>query len=157
TEADRPNKIIEDYVTTDGPKEWPWQPLAKDLYAMAQVFRAYFFRPKEPGEYEMPAPLVAIEEMDVRILGAYHVRENPLGLRWQISLNAKHVGDRPLYSLYETLCHELVHLYQENGPEPPFEKCRNNWHNAQFVGICEEIGLHPVPGAGYHWKPADGQ
>jgi len=88
-EAPVPNHTIKDYVESDGPTEWKWQPLAKDLYEMANVFRMYFFAQKTPEQDVMPQPLVAIEDLDVRTPGAYYLHENPLGLRWQISLNAQ--------------------------------------------------------------------
>src|SRR5712692_919795 len=102
----------------------------------------------------MPQPLVAVEEMDIRTLGAYYLKENPLGLKWQISVNAKW-AHRPKWELYETLTHELVHLYQENHPDLP--KCKNGYHNKEFVAIAEDIGLHPALGIGWHKRPADGQ
>jgi sarcosine oxidase delta subunit len=102
----------------------------------------------------MPVPLIAIEDLDVRTLGAYYLRENPRGLRWQISLNAKW-AHRPAWELSETLLHEMVHLYQENHPQ--LAKCRHGYHNRAFVEICAEIGLHPALGIGWHLRPADGQ
>jgi hypothetical protein len=153
-EAPVPNQAIKDYVESDGPTEWKRQPLAKDLYEMSNVYRMYFFCQKTPDQYVMPQPLVAIEDLDVRTLGAYYLRENPLGLRWQISLNAKW-AHRPKWELFETLSHEMVHLDQENHPELP--KCKNGYHNKEFVAIAEEIGLHPALGFGWHTRPADGQ
>jgi hypothetical protein len=153
-EQENPNKVIKDYIEADGPKDWQWQPVAKDLSNMSDLLRIYFFRAKYLGEYEMPVPLLGLEEMDVRTLGAYYLKENALGLRWQISLNTKW-AHRPAWELYETLCHEMVHLFQEN--HPLLEKCKHGYHNRQFVEICEEIGLHPKLGEGYHLRPADGQ
>lgn len=151
---ENPNRIIKEYIESDGPKDWAWQPVAKDLSNMSDLFRFYVFQIKHSGDYEMPVPLIALEELDVRTLGAYYLRENPLGLRWQISLNTKW-AHRPAWELYETLCHEMVHLYQEN--HPTLENCKHGYHNRQFVDLCEEIGLHPKVGEGFHLRPADGQ
>jgi hypothetical protein len=107
-----PNKVIKTYVEKDGPKDWQWQQQAKDLYEMGNVFRMYFFSQLRPDQYVMPQPLVAVEELDVRTLGAYYLVENPLGLKYQISLNAKWIK-RPRWELYETLLHvmwDTLHL-----------------------------------------------
>jgi SprT-like family len=152
-----PNKAIKTYVEKDGPKDWEWQPQAKDLYEMSNVFRMYFFSQLRPDQYTMPQPLVAVEDLDVRTLGAYYLRENELGLKYQISLNAKWIH-RPKWELYETLVHEMVHLYQENAPESEgLGKCKRGYHNQKFVEICEDAGLHPALGLGWHLRPADGQ
>lgn len=46
-----------------------------------------------------------------------------------------------------------VHLWQQNFGQHPVTR---NYHNREFVGKCEQLGLHPRVGTGAHWKPADG-
>lgn len=153
-EAIDPNKVIRGYVENGGATEWKHKETAEDLYKWGDVFRYHFFSPASEGDYELPQPLVAIAPMDYRTLAAYRLKENPLGLRYEIIMNEVYI-DRPKWELLETLLHEMVHLYQENAPDRI--RCKPPWHSQEFVDICEEIGLHPMLGVGAHWKPADGQ
>ena len=149
-----PYKAVKDYVENGGPKDWKHQQRVADLYSMANVMRMYFFSPKEPGQCLMPEPLVGVELLRVETLACYYLVENPLGLKYQISMNSLYL-DRPIWEQYESLAHELVHLYQENHPDLP--KCKRGYHNEAFVSIAEDIGLHPRLGLGCHVAPADGQ
>ena len=87
-------------------------------------------------------------------LAYYRLKENAVGLPYEICFNEHYVG-RPLWSTLEILVHEMIHLYQENtrGLQP----CKNGYHNLQFCEIAEDIGLYPILGAGAHWRPAAGQ
>ncbi|MDO8673422.1 MAG: SprT-like domain-containing protein [Dehalococcoidia bacterium] len=152
--TENPNLLIKDFVESDGPSSWKHKEYAKDFYNMAEVMRLYFFSAKDAGDYQMPQPLVGIENLGYRTLACYYLVENPVGLRYQISMNSVYL-DRPPYEQYETLCHEMIHLYQENHADLP--KCKNGYHNLAFVEIAESIGLHSRLGSGAHWKPADGQ
>jgi hypothetical protein len=149
-----PYRAVRDYVDNDGSLQWKHKEIAKDLYSMGDVMRNYFFSPKNTDDYEMPPTLVGVEDMRHDTLAAYYLVENPLGLRYQISMNSLWI-DRPKWELYETLLHEIIHLFQENNPE--LTKCTNGYHNRTFVEIAEEVGLHPRLGVGSHTSPADGQ
>jgi hypothetical protein len=149
-----PNAYIRDYVTGEGADGWKFKDKAEALYDMSDVFRHYFFSPRDKAQHSIPNLVLAFPEMDHRALAAYRLVPNALGLSYEISLNAMYIG-RPLWELCESLLHEMVHLYQEE--TPGLKKCVNGYHNTQFVDIGEEIGLHPLPIVGAHWKPADGQ
>lgn len=152
-----PHKAIREWVENGGAKKWKHSDLARELYAMSTVMRMYWFERKEEGQYEMPQPLVAIDKMRVETLAAYHLVENPLGLKYQITLNERYVA-RPKYSIFESLAHEMVHLYMEENPDPKAPKCKTaGYHLKEFVEVCEQIGLHPRLGSGAHWRIADGQ
>jgi hypothetical protein len=149
-----PNEFIRDYVSNGGASDWQHKEIAKELYNAEELFRFYFFQPLDSSDYKMPQSVIGIEPMHIQTLASYHLVPNAIGLRYQITLNSLYL-DRPKYSLYESLLHEMAHLYQEN--HPTMEKCKNGYHNLRFVGLCEELGLHPRPGSGAHWKAADGQ
>lgn len=153
TSAD-PYSAVRGYVENGGAVGWKHKEAAQDLYSMGDVFRTYLFSPKNPGDYEMPPVLVGVEPMRYQTLAAYYLVENPVGLKYQISLNSLYI-DRPKWELYETLAHEMLHLYQENHPDLP--SCKGGYHNTNFIELAEEIGLHPALGTGCHLKPADGQ
>lgn len=80
-------------------------------------------------------------------MASYRVVSNANGLPYEVIYN-EHDLNRPQCEVLETLLHEMVHLYQEN--TPGLAPCKDGYHNAQAVLICEEIGLHPPPGK---WRP----
>jgi len=135
-----PNKYIRKYVEK-GATNWEHQSIAQELYQWADVFRLYFFKPKADHQPEIPNLLVGIEPMRVDVLAGYHLKENAIGLPYEITFDARYIR-RPLWELLETELHEMVHLYQEN--TPGLMPCKGGYHNAQFVLICEELGLHPA-------------
>ena len=120
--------------------------MATTLYQWTDRFNDRFF------ERRMPEALLGFRCLDVRILAAYTLRRNPQGLLYEITFNTQHL-DRPLWETLETLMHEYVHLWQQNLGEHPVER---NYHNREFVGKCESLGLHPAIGSGVHLCPADG-
>lgn len=148
-----PNKEVRQYVE-EGAEKWEHQKVAVELYKWSDVFRLFFFSPSTTEQPELPRLLVGVEPMNVRVLAAYHLKENAIGLPYEITFN-QHYISRPLWELNETLLHELIHLYQENAPG--LIPCKDGYHNAQFVVLAESVGLHPLLGSGAHWRPADGQ
>ncbi len=133
--------------------DWQFQEMATTLYRWADVFTERFLRPIEiPGQPPVPATVISFEAFDHRSYAYYRLGRNPQGLLYEITLNTVHLG-RPLWNVLETLLHEQVHLWQQNFGEHPIKR---NYHNEEFVLKCEQFGLHPVPGIGCHYKPADG-
>ncbi len=148
-----PNRQVRKYVEK-GAVKWEHQKIAAELYKWSDVFRFYWFKPQNEYQNEIPNLVVGVEPMDIRVLAGYHLKENAVGLPYEITFN-EHYVSRPLWETLETMVHEMVHLYQENSPG--MMPCKHNYHNAQFVALAEEIGLHPRLGSGAHWKAADGQ
>lgn len=163
TAKERPNKTIRKYVESKQADDWEHRQRAAEFYALYDTFRRFLFAP-ENGQKPLPQAVIAIEQMRVDTLAAYRLVPNAMGLPWEISLNAKYLP-RPIWEQAESLLHETVHLYQEDGANnkrdrffgEPLENCRRAYHNQQFVSICEEVGLHPILGLGAHWRPGDGQ
>ncbi len=76
-----------------------------------------------------------------------HINEKVEGkrsIRWQFGKWAQ----------LETLLHEQVHLWQQNFGMDPV-RTGKPYHNKEFVGKCENLGLHPMLGVGCHIKLAD--
>lgn len=163
-EKDQPNKYIRDYVEGDNTPDWIHTQVAKDLYQFGSIVSRYLIAPRNETQPRLPQPLVGIEKMRVETLAAYRLVPNANGLPYEVLLNEVWIK-RPMWELYESLTHEMIHLYQEWGADQglerfkddPLKKCTGGYHNNQFVEICEEIGLHPMIGVGAHWRPADGQ
>ena len=134
---------------------WQYHELATRLYQWADIFTSDLLDPIAlPGRDRMPAPILGFERFDHRVLAYYRLGKNPAGVDDEIILNEVHL-ERSLYSLLETECHELTHLWQQRRGQHPVKPGRNT-HNQEFVAKCEAMGLHPFPVLGYHWKPADG-
>ncbi len=153
TSERQPNAVVRTYVESEA-ANWEHREAATILYEWADLFRHYFFAAGSEARRGLPQPLIAVEALRVDVLAAYRLKENPNGLPYEIIMNARYL-DRPLWETLETELHELVHLYQETSPG--LDKSKGGYHNAQFVAICEELGLHPRLGTGTHWRPADGQ
>ncbi len=148
-----PNSAIRDYVTSDKVNGWKHKQMADRCYEMSDIFKMYFFSPKDETQPVIPNLVLAFPELNVRTLAQYRLVPNALGLSYEVSLNSLYLN-RPEWEIYESLLHELVHLFQES--TPGFGTCKNGYHSSAFVDICEQVGLHPLPIFGAHWKPADG-
>lgn len=154
-----PNDYIRDFILDDGAKDWRHTDLVKQLYEVDRTFTFNLFSPKDETQLELPQSVIAVADMRVEILAAYRLSYNPNGLFCEILHNEKHL-DRPFWAVCESHLHERVHQMQEwlaDKGDNGYQKCKGGWHNAQFVGLCEDVGLHPMLGIGAHWKPADGQ
>ena len=143
-ERPTPHEAIRRHV--EGAEDWEWRDTATVIYQWADRFNDRFFGQR------MPDMVLGFERMDHRILASYTLRRNPQGLLYEITFNTKHLV-RPLWQTLETLMHEYVHLWQQNYGEHPVTR---NYHNVEFVGRCEEFGLHPSVGSGAHRRPAEG-
>lgn len=149
-----PHRAIKDYVRNGGSPDWEYKEIAGKLYQLDDVFRRFIFAPLNEKQHSIPPSIIAVAPLRVEALAAYRLKENSLGLKWEIDHNAHYI-DRPLYAIAESHLHEMIHLYQEN--TEGMKKCVNGFHNKEFVDLAESVGLHPFPGFGFHWKPADGQ
>ena len=139
-----PQEAIRYHV--EAAQDWEWHGIATELYRWSDRFSDRFF------DREMPDIVLSFARLNVRILAGYTLKRNPQGLLYEITFNSKHL-DRPLWETLETLMHEYVHLWQQNYGQHPVSR---NYHNREFVGRCERIGLHPAIGSGVHLRPADG-
>lgn len=57
----------------------------------------------------------------------------------EIAMNPAYFAARPLKKTLSTLVHEQVHLWQETYGTPS----RGRYHNAEWAGMCEAVGLMP--------------
>lgn len=158
------NKIVKDYVQTEAPQDWEHREVSQFLYRTYDLAKFTFFSPRDETQLTMPQAVIAVDQMRIEALAAHRLTYNPNGLPFEIRTNSRWI-ERPRWGLAESLVHEMVHLYQEDGADrymdrftgEPLEHCKNGYHNKQFVEMCAEIGLHPLIGIGAHWRPADGQ
>ena len=133
--------------------DWAWREMANTLYRWSDIFTERFIRPiAVPGQPPVPATVLSFDSFDHRAYAYYRLGRNPQGLLYEITMNIVHL-ERPLWSILETLLHEQVHLWQQNFGQHPIIR---NYHNQEFVEKCKQFGLHPLPGIGCHYRPADG-
>ena len=149
--------------------DWVYAGEAANLYHMATTFKNRFLDPiLLTDRHRLPDPVISFENLRNRnTLAAYRLQRNPQGLLYDIIMNSQHFMDETVdektvknwvfgkWAQYETLLHEQVHLWQQNFGKKPVKPGRSH-HNKEFVGKCESIGLHPMPGVGYHTRLADG-
>lgn len=134
---------------------WKYHELAKTLYKFGDIFASDLIDPvARIGVKPMPSPIIGFDQDDVRTNAYYRLRENPIGINDEVIFNEKRI-DRPLYGILETLCHEMTHLWQQRRGENPVKNALNT-HNKEFCDKMEQMGLHPTPVVGCHYKPADG-
>lgn len=57
----------------------------------------------------------------------------------EIAMNSEYFGTRSTAETLSTLVHEMVHLWQEHNGKPS----RGGYHNAQWAGKMESVGLMP--------------
>ena len=133
-------------------KDWQYQETAKTLYRWADRFMERFIRPIElPGPAPpCPNPCLSFDRFDHRVYAFFRDSRNPQGLLYEITMNTLHL-EPPLWYQLETLLHEIVHLKQQNFGRTPM---KNNYHNKEFVEMCEGLGLHPALGPGWHARMA---
>lgn len=57
----------------------------------------------------------------------------------ELALNPEHFGDRPLVEVFQTMVHEMVHLWQLQYGRPS----QKTYHNKEWAEKMESIGLMP--------------
>lgn len=154
------NPVIKDYVQKGGPEGWKHQDTLEWAYGIYDLTRFMWFSPKDETQLALPQAALGIGPLGVRTLAAYRLTYNPNGIPFEITLGEEHI-DRSPWELAESLVHETIHLHLDyltkKKRATELQTCGNLYHGKSFCEIAESIGLHPVPGVGCHYKPADGQ
>jgi hypothetical protein len=110
-------------------QDWDYHDTVSTLHQWAERFNVEF-------DLGVQTPAIALNYLRACRLGAYRHGRNPLGLKHEITLNARYLG-RPLGDQLSTLLHELLHewqhLYGKAG--------QHNYHNRQFQNKALLYGL----------------
>lgn len=146
-------------------RDWVYAEEATNLYDKAILFKNRFLDPVLlTDRRRLPDPVISFVNLrNYNTLATYTLVRNPQGLLYEITFNAEHYveeGEKKVWEFgrwaqLETLLHEQVHLWQQNFGKDPV-KPGKPYHNKEFVEKCENLGLHPMPGAGCHTRLADG-
>ena len=59
----------------------------------------------------------------------------------EIAINPEIIGQTALLEYFQTLAHEMAHLWQEEFGKPS----RRSYHNKEWANKMEAIGLMPTP------------
>ena len=118
--------------------DWTFRSAAAVLHEWATRFNAEF-------RLGLETPAVAVARLPIATLGTYHHGRNSLGVRHEITLNAKHLT-RPLAEQLITLLHEQLHQWQEQYGN---KGGKNGYHNQQFRIMAKRFGL-VVDQRGHH-------
>ena len=151
-------------------KDWPYFEIHSFLTRWTPILVSELVDPILTPDREnrpLPPPVISFEKYDYRILAGYRITRNAQGLLDQITFNTTHIKveerkdngvkfhsewEYGEWFLLETYTHELLHLKQQNFGKHPVER---NYHNAEYVGWAEQIGLH-VNQDGQHTRLSDG-
>ena len=144
---------------------WEYQAEAQKLYTVGEHMMNRFFNGLVyPDGRAVPAPVFAFEDLrNYRTLAQYYLVPDAYGISHRIDMNTQHYIDMPegkkwMYgeiAKFETCLHELVHSWQQTKGADPYKRGAKQTHNAEFVAKCNELGLHPKTGPGYHIAPPD--
>lgn len=87
---------------------------------------------------DIPEVVLSIDALPCTRYGKFREGHNGLGLRGEITLNAKYLdGSRPMWEVLETLLHELLHGWQQAHGSPG----KGNHHNRVFREKAAELGV----------------
>ena len=124
--------------------------------------RFYHGVPSPNSNGRPPTPLIAIDNMNIRILAAYLLVPDQLGLRYKPTINEQHYAYAEQgktwrfgeWALMQTLTYELGHHWQQLRGKNPFKQGKVT-HNREFTAKLEELGICSTTGHGAHYKQAD--
>lgn len=125
--------------------------------------RLYPQIPRPGFDGVIPAPLLAIEPRDIRVLADYRVVADGYGLDRKLTMNERYYVENSdavtvwmwgEWALLETLTHELGHHVQQLVGKNPYKPGKMS-HNQEFVNLLQRLGIYSSLGNGAHYKPAD--
>ena len=85
-------------------------------------------------------PALQIERLG-RYFGHYRRGRNGFGLRDEIAIDDEHVRSDPYWCVLGTLCHELLHCWQDRCGQRRPSKGSRNYHNREFREKAAYLGL----------------
>jgi hypothetical protein len=110
--------------------EWKLRNLMEELHCWADRFNFAF-------KLQIRHVSLCVDWLRAGRHGHFRCGHNAFGLRGEIAINRRHLHDGEFWEILGTLCHELVHAWQEEHGRPG----RRNYHNRQFCRKALELGL----------------
>jgi len=86
----------------------------------------------------LPSPefTLSVDRNNKRQQAHYKVGRDGLGIKERISLNVLYLTS-PKAQIISTVLHEMLHGVQYSSGKPG----KGNYHNAEFIGYCEKLGI----------------
>jgi hypothetical protein len=88
------------------------------------------------GVPSSPEFTISVEKLNKRQLAHYKVGRDGLGIKERIAFNVLYIS-KDKANLISTLLHEMLHGVQYAHGKPG----KGNYHNAEFIGWCERLGI----------------
>lgn len=123
--------IYESLASHQRTEAWFGRDLATFLQSWAERFCVEF-------KLDIPELVVCIDRLPLSQLGHFRVGHNGFGLKGEIAINVRYLGDREsLWRMLGTLLHEIIHAWQYTHGEVG-KQCH---HNREFRDLARELGL----------------
>ena len=130
----------------DGVDGWKYgatelSPAVKNMREWSDDLWSRFVPTSSNGkDIHQPPLLFRFAAEHARVLGHYVPDRNDTGLRWEISINPRHLSRTAEVELASTVLHELLHCFEDLAGTAP-KKSKNNYHSAWFRRTAEELGI----------------
>ena len=109
---------------------WELQDVLCKLLPWADTFNGEF-------KLEVPNVSLCVDWLSRNRYGHFRPGHNGFGLRNEIAINRRSLGEREFWQVLGTLLHELLHAHQEAHGRPG----KGNYHNVAFRKKAQEYGL----------------
>jgi len=124
-----------------------WKSGSLDLSTWARTIRDWVddlwptFIPPRFGDRPIQPPrlLLSFRRERACVLGHYRPGRNDAGLRFEVSVNPRHLAERPKADVAATVLHELLHSFEDLAGTARLH--RNNYHSAWFRQTASTIGI----------------
>jgi hypothetical protein len=125
--------------------------LSKQSGIMAMLYAKHDEYNKQYFNSKLSVPLITIEKMSNKSLGAYNSGADNIGIENHIYMNRNFIALNTEPRILETLKHEMIHQYQDEVLYEKFSEDGNqlhtgakrpsDWHNKDFKEWAEKIGI----------------
>ncbi len=112
--------------------EWDFASVATDLHIWAERIIFDF-------KLEIGIPALMIEFLRSKY-GHHRRGRNGFGLIDEIAIDDSHIQESQYWQVIGTLCHELIHAWQQHHGTSPSLKS-HNYHNNEFCEKAKSLGL----------------
>ncbi len=123
-------------------EQWDCRPIVQDLQVWADRMNAEF-------RLRIPEMSLRVDWLSRWRLGHFRYGHNGFGLKGEIAINRLYLDDREFWQVLGTLCHELLHAWQQAHGKPG----KHNYHNKQFRNKARELGLLVDPRGCTEYEP----
>lgn len=125
-----PANVYQVLIRHQQTEEWEPRPLMEWFYSWARLFIVEF-------DLKIPTPPIALDRLRANRFAHFMPGHNCWGLEGEIKINANHLLNRPSWQVLGTLCHELIHAWQQKYGRPS----KSNYHNMELRKRADVIGL----------------